>query len=47
MVWWASRLIMGVVGAVVRAAVDGVGVGAVVEGAVVEVLGGRTEFWPA
>ena len=37
---------MGVVGAVVRAAVDGV-VGAVVEGAVVGVLGERTPLGPA
>ena len=37
---------MGVVGAVVRAAVDGV-VGAVVEGAVVGVLGERTALGPA
>ncbi len=38
---------MGVVGAVVRAAVDGVGVGAVVEGAVVGVRGERTALGPA
>ena len=42
MVWWAARLVVGVVGAVVEAAVDGVGASAVVEGAVVGVLGGRT-----
>ena len=47
MVWLAARLIMGVVGAVVRAAVDVVGVGAFVEGAVVGVLGGRTALGPA